>query len=268
VSSPSLKSYSSSWTSCSEETVLSLGTAPCQKSKRSSSSFRTSYKEREFLRSLDCSFYSPVLWYPFLCGAVISSPVPSADLTAKRNNDVKSSHNCIPFIHIHSVFKRLPIMCRCPASAFTGRHPPKVNYDFLKNSSNDLDSISVSYENHSINRCCIGGILRKMPSTSPNTKCQVFSRMVRHGLKVSFFWNVCFWGREQCDCWAHTTQSISYKWSIYASLADGLFHCWRIQIVCSRLQVHISEQNRPAISHPSIHVCVILWDKNQPNVVL
>jgi hypothetical protein len=36
-------------------------------------------------------------------------------------------------------------MSWCPVSAFT--EPPKQKTNFLKNNFNDLDSISVSYEN-------------------------------------------------------------------------------------------------------------------------
>jgi hypothetical protein len=104
------------------KTVLSLGTASHQNSKHSLSSFQTSYKEREFLGSVNCHFYSPVLWYPFLCGAVISSLVPSPDLSAKRNNDVKSSHNYI-FLYSYSVFKELAIICWCLANSIITPHP-------------------------------------------------------------------------------------------------------------------------------------------------
>lgn len=81
------------------------------------SSFQTSCKERQFLGNLNCCFYSPVLGYPFLHGMVISSLVPSPDLSAKRNNDMKPPHNCIP-LYSYSIFKRLPIMCWHPVSAF------------------------------------------------------------------------------------------------------------------------------------------------------
>jgi hypothetical protein len=129
------------------KTVLSPGTTPCQSSKRCSSSFQKSYMEREFLRCLNCSFYSPVLWYSSLHGAAISSPVPSPDLPAKRNNDVKFSNNCIPFIHIQYL-RDCPLCARAQQVPSSPPPLPTENSNFLKNSSNELYSISVGYENH------------------------------------------------------------------------------------------------------------------------
>jgi hypothetical protein len=119
--------------------------------------------------------------------------------------------------------------------------------------------------------------------------------MAHHGLKIRlyfeveiFSWNVYFWVGEQCpgdhsgiqmgqvhleqgQGYANVTveraqQIISYEWSIYAWLADGPFHCWRIQTGPGSKCIF---QNRTqAISHPSTHACAPLWDKKQPNVVL
>jgi hypothetical protein len=72
-------------------------------------------------------------------------PVPSPDLTAKRNDDVKSSHNCIPFIHIQYL-RDYPLCAGAQRVPLSG--PPTENCNFLQHTSNDLVSPSVIYENH------------------------------------------------------------------------------------------------------------------------